>query len=145
MDYFSKGLPDHVNDAIKNKYYVEAFLCLHMFLESDLIGCIIEKTYTIGNPTIIDDKEERTYPIKEDEWNKFDFKTAARVCLFMDIINEIFFQRLNEFNSTRNKLAHQLLKKDIDEKYLKKIIDDGIKIYFDNGPHEAPCNDRRIR
>jgi len=88
MNYFSKSWPYHIKDAVENKNYVEAFLCLHMFLESDLIGC-----------------------------------------MFMDIFDEKFFQRLMEFNSSRNKLAHQLLKKNLDEDEIKKEIEKGMKIY----------------
>jgi len=133
MKYFSKNWLEHIENAIKNKHYIEAFLCLHMFLESDLIGCIIEATYAKGNEPKYMDDEGRYYPIKEDEWNKFDFKTAARVCLFMDIFDEKFFKRLMNFNSARNKLAHQLLKKNIDETYLKNEIDKGMKLYYEIG------------
>jgi len=143
MNYFSKSWPEHIEDAIKNKHYIEAFLCLHMCLESDLIGIIIEATYNKNcEPKYIE--SGRAYPIKEDEWNKFDFKTAAKVCLFMDIIDDKFFTRLMEFNSSRNKLAHHILKKNIDENFLKKEIENGMKLYYEIGDIDLKLQEQLI-
>ena len=105
---------------MKEKKYIEGIILLHSYIESELIGLLIDGTQL---------NEEGFFPpVKEREALGFDYKTSARICLFMDLIDETFFLRLMEFNSTRNKIAHELFKKDIQEDTLKKQLNDADKI-----------------
>lgn len=124
MDYFSTDVPKHIENAIENKNYIEAFLVLHMHIESDLINCVIEKTYQEDSINV-KDKES----IKEKEWMKMDLKSAARTCLFMNIIEDDLYNRIMSFNTVRNNLAHSILKKNFDEYSLLRDIREGNKIW----------------
>lgn len=120
-DYFydsgAENFHDYILNAGKEGHYVEAFTLIHMMLESELKEFIIEGSkYDKNNPP----------KIKQFELDNLGYIGSVRIGLFMDLYDESFFKKLIDFNNIRNKLAHKIFKKDIEENYLKEELDKAI-------------------
>jgi len=128
MESYPYPSQDYISQVVSEKHYIEAILLLHMALESDLIDLIIEETYNRGKGAEIKDSSGNSYPVKENEWEKLDFLNAARTCLFMDIITDTLFVKLQSFNTARNKLAHRALKEQFVSLPLEKKCKEGLDL-----------------
>ena len=99
---------------IKEKNYIQGIILMHLYIESELINLIMENTEL--------NQDGNFPPIKEKELVILNYKEALMICLCMDLIDENLFEKLKEFNSTRNKIAHKLFKGFFEEQFLIKQL-----------------------
>jgi hypothetical protein len=105
-------------EAYRLGFYVEAIQILHAFLENQarslfmLVGCVH-----------FESKQKEIWEIADS----FSLHNCLKALLIINQITKSEFEELNEFNSMRNKVVHQIFKEPYEKAYLGVLKSD-----FDN-------------
>ncbi len=110
-------------NEVKRDHYINAFLLLHGYIESFLLEIIF---YTTKNKKLKLNKKiiERL--------EKINLNSLLHINLILNNISFDLYKRIYHFNSQRNKIVHELITIDLNDKAfkkkIKKQIDNGIEI-----------------
>lgn len=85
----------------KHKEIIKELIFLHLNIESLLTNIVV-----FGYKWKIKNYNDIDVNIIEE----LDYKSAARICLLLGFIDKKTYLELKKFNSTRNKVAHRLIK-----------------------------------
>lgn len=107
-----------IEHALSSKCFIEAISLIHNVIEAYLKRKIEDLTIT---------DETRLQLIKEKFKPQYlhDYNT---ICYLLGIIDKNMYKRITKFNTERNKVIHELLKKSIIMSELKNITKEGRRI-----------------
>ncbi len=119
-----KNFDEVISRAVKQKCYIEVISLVHNYLELHIKSLIANKL--ISQEKSSDDFIEKIKILQNNQGNFIKyFNDYIEIAFLLSCINKDGYEAIKKFNNNRNKIIHQLLKKEKSYSEIKKIAKEG--------------------